>query len=118
MATNPYINSTLVTFKADVMVVTFFSKTKISGATVNHEKNRYAYTFTYSPASGAALNGIAASAVAKEDVPFVRSLLGGANLKAVYPEMKTKYAAMQARYSGSRRSNECTCGRCFDCVAQ
>lgn len=116
--TNPYINSTLVTFKGDVMVVTFFSSTKIAGATVNREKNRYAYTFTYSAVGGTALNGVAASAVAKEDLPFVRGLLGGANLKAVYPEMKAKYAAMQARYSASRRSNECTCGRCFDCVAQ
>ena len=115
---NAYINGTLVSFNGDVMEVTFFSKTKITGATVNREKNRYSYTFTYSPSEGSKLNGIAANQIAKDDLSFVTSLLGGIKLASVYAENKAKYAAMMNRYSASRRSSECTCGRCFDCVAQ
>ena len=115
---NPYINGTLVSFDGDTMIVTFFSKTKVLAAPVNFEKNRYSYTFTYSPADLSKVNGIAASAIAKEDLPFVLSLLGGVKLASVYAEMKTKYATMQARYSSSRSHGECTCGHCFDCVAQ
>lgn len=115
---NPYINGTLVNFNGDVMSVTFFSKVKIMNAPVNREKNRYSYTFTYSPATKSALNGTPASEIGKDDLPFVLDLLGGVKLANVYAEMKTKHAAMMARYSTSRRSSECTCGRCFDCVAQ
>lgn len=114
----PYINGEMVSFDGDVMSVTFFSTTRVLNAPVNRQKNRYAYTFTYSPAAKSAVNGIDAAATPAADVSFIVSLLGGVKLAKVYGEMKAAWMKAQERVAASRRTHdECTCGRCFDCVA-
>lgn len=116
----PYINGSAVSFNGDVMEVSFLSRTKI--ASLNPERHSarremFIYTFTYSPATKSALNGIAATEIAKADLSFVTGLLGGVKLASVYSEMKAKHATMLARRP-RKTDGECHCGRCFDCVAQ
>jgi hypothetical protein len=115
----PYINGRPVTFRGAEMTVTFLSGQRVASLNPERHSTRrelFVYTFTYSPSAQSALNGIAAAAIAKADLPFVAGLLGGVKLANVYAEMKAKHAAMLARRP-RQASRECTCGRCFDCVA-
>jgi len=115
----PHINGSAVSFNGDTMVVSFLSRTKVASLNPERHSTRremFVYTFTYSPAAKSALNGIAAIEIAKADLPFVTGLLGGVKLASVYGEMKAKHTAMLARRP-RQSSRECTCGRCFDCVA-
>lgn len=118
----PYINGQLVDFQGDTMVVQFTSKTRRLNAeplrNVPGKFGYFVYTFTYSPAEKSKLNGVPANEIAKEDLPFITELLGGVKLASVYTEMKAKHAAMLARRPRRAGRGECTCGRCFDCVAQ
>lgn len=117
---DPYINGEPVSFNGDTMVVQFVSRTRVMDAPCLRNvpgRQGYVYQFTYSPATGSALNGVAASQLTKDVVLFAISLLGGVKLASVYAEMKAKHAAMMSRRP-RKTDNECRCGRCFDCVAQ
>jgi hypothetical protein len=116
----PSINGSAVNFNGDTMVVTFLSRKRVASlnpARHSVRQEMFVYAFTYGPTAKSSLNGIAATAISKEDLPFVAELLGGIKLASVYGEMKEKYAAMMSRRPRQTRG-ECTCGRCFDCVAQ
>jgi hypothetical protein len=116
----PNINGSAVSFSGDTMTVSFLSRKRVASLNPARHSVRaemFVYTFTYSPAAKSSLNGIAATAISKEDLPFVGELLGGTKLASAYSEMKEKYAAMMSRRPRQTRG-ECTCGRCFDCVAQ
>lgn len=82
-----YINGSQVSFRKDVMVVTFVSNKRFAELNpTNRPNGRYGYELSYNPATGNAVNGVSTKQIVwtPELTGFIKSLTGGVSFAAEY----------------------------------